>query len=111
MKYHRFFFNVFVLIYYFLWCSSLILLSGNIKTNPGPISSSGPCFSICYWNINSIIAHNYVKLSLPTDGNPAHSFVIICLSETYLNSEIPRNETHMELPGYNLFRSDHPSKK
>ena len=38
-----------------------------------------------------------------------HSFDIICLSETYLNSETPLNDTRLELSSYNLFRSDHPS--
>ena len=41
--------------------------------------------------------------------NLVHSFHIIYLSETYLNSETPPNDTRLELPGYNLFRSDHPS--
>ena len=53
-----------ILINYLLWCSSLILLSGDIKTNLGSISSPEQCFSICHWNINSIAAHNYAKLSL-----------------------------------------------
>ena len=30
--------------------------------------------------------------------------------ETHLNAEILPNDTRLELPGYNLFRSDHPSK-
>ena len=102
-------FYVFILIYYLRWCSSLILLSGDIETNPGPTPSSGQCFSICHWNLNSITAHNFAKLSLLTAYNLVHSFDIICLSETYLNSETPPNDTRLELPGYNLFRSDHPS--
>ena len=84
-------FCVFILIYYLLWCSSLILLSGDIKTNPGLISSSGNCFSIFHWNLNSITAHNYAKLSLLTAYNLVDSFDMICLSETYLNSETPPN--------------------
>ena len=40
----------YVFIVNLLWCTSLILLSGDIKTNPGPISISGQCFSICHWN-------------------------------------------------------------
>ena len=83
------------------------MLSGYIKTNPGPTPSSGQCFSICHWNLNSITAHNFAKLSLLTAYNLVHSFHIICLSETYLNSKTPPNETRQELPGYNLFRSDH----
>ena len=49
-------------------------------------------------------AHNYDKLSLFTASN-----LVICHSETYLNSETLPNDTRLELPGYNLLRSDHPS--
>ena len=59
-------FSVFILIYYLRWCSSFIFLSENIKTDPGPTPSSGKCFSISHWNLNSITAHNYAKLSLLT---------------------------------------------
>ena len=102
-------FYLFILIYYLRWCSSLILLSGDIKTNPDPTSSSGQCFSICHWNLNSLATHNFAKLSLLTAYNLVHSFDIICLSETYLNSETPPSNTRLEFPGYNLFRSDHLS--
>ena len=51
-------------------------------------------------------AHNYVKLSLLAAYNLVHSFDITCLSETYLNSENPPNDTRLELPGYNMIRSD-----
>ena len=104
-------FYVFILIYYLRWCSSLILLSGDIETNPGPIPSSGKYFSICHWNLNSIAAHNFAKLSLLTAYSLVLSFDIISLSETYLNSETPPNDTRLELPGYNWFCSDHPSNK
>ena len=85
------------------------MLSGDIESNPGPTHSPGQCFSICHWNLNSITAHNFAKLSLLTAYNLVHSFHIICLSETYLNSETPPNDTRLELPGYNLFGSNHPS--
>ena len=48
-------------------------------------------------------------MSLLTAYNLFHSFDIICISETYLNSETPPNGKCQELPAYNLFRSDHPS--
>ena len=34
---------------------------------------------------------------------------IICLSETYLDSTIRSDNDNLEIPGYNLVRSDHPS--
>ena len=87
-------FYVFVLFYYLLWCSSLIFLSGDIKTNPRSSSSSRQCFSFCHWNLDSIAAHNFAKLSFLTAYNLVHSFVVICLSETYLNPETPPHDTH-----------------
>ena len=102
-------FYLFILIYYLRWCSSFVLLSEDIKNYPGPTSSSGQCFSICHWNLNSITAHNFAKLSLLTSYNLVHNFDIICLLEKYLNSETPPKDTILELLGYNLFCSDHPS--
>ena len=34
---------------------------------------------------------------------------IICLSETYLDSTIQSDNDNLEILGYNLVRSDHPS--
>ena len=65
----------------------LILLSGDIDTNPGPKypeQIAGQNFLICHWNLNSISAHNYTKISLLTAYVSVHNFDIICLSETYL---------------------------
>ena len=46
-------------------------------------------FSICYWNLNCISAHMFTKVSLLW----AYIFVhIICLFETYLNSEISSDD-------------------
>ena len=53
--------------------------------------------------------HNYVKLYLLTAYDLVHIFDITCLSETYRNYETPPNDTGLELPGYNLFQSDHLS--
>ena len=35
----------------------------------------------------------------------------MCLSETYLDSNILPDDSNLEIPGYNLVRSDHPSNK
>ena len=48
-----------------MWRYSLaIKRSENIKENPGPKLNSGECLSICHWNLNSISAYNFIKLSL-----------------------------------------------
>ena len=95
----------------YLWVAlRIISLSGDIEINPCPKSNAlNRCFSICHWNLNSISAHMFTKVSLLSAYISVHKFDIICLSETYLNSEIPSDDENLEIPGYNLVREDHPS--
>ena len=88
---------------------TIILLSGDIEINLGPKSNFRECFSICHWNLNSISAQSYIKVSLLTAYNLIHNFDIICLSETFLNSKTAPNDPNVEIPGYNMYRADHPS--
>ena len=56
--------------------------SGDIEQNPGPKSNSSQSFSICHWNLNSISAHNFIKISLLKSYTATHKVDVICLSET-----------------------------
>ena len=51
----------------------------------------------------------FTKVSFLSAYIFVHKFDIICLSETYLNSEIPSDDKNLEIAGYNLIRDDHPS--
>ena len=86
----------------------MITLSGDIEKNPGPKSSSYDKLYICYWNLNNISAHNFIKMLRAHVSN--HNFNILRLSETYLDSSIPSNDNNLTVPGYDLYRPDHPSK-
>ena len=91
------------------WLQNLLVLSiGDVEKNPGPKRTLKASLSICHWNLNSISAHNYVKLSLLRAYLAFHNFDIICLSETYLNSSNSPDDETLEISGYNLVRSDHP---
>ena len=49
----------------FVWVHALLIKqSGDIEMKPGPKPNPCHSFSICYWNLNSLTAHNYVKVSL-----------------------------------------------
>ena len=87
----------------------LITRSGDVELSPGPKRKAAQTLSICHWNLNSICAHNFAKLSLLRSYVSVHKFDIICLSETYLDSSI--DVESLEIPGYYLIRSDHPSNK
>ena len=90
-------------------CSLLVMLSGDVEVNPGPKKKDKDCLSSCHWNLNSISAYDYSKLFLLNSCNSLHKFDIMCLSETYLYSNTPLNDDNLEIYGYTLVRSDHPS--
>ena len=93
-----------------MWLYSLaIKSSGDIEENPGPNPNSCEYLSICPWNLNSISAHNFIKLSLLRAYISINKIDIICLSETYLDSSISSDNDNLELPGYNLVRADNPT--
>ena len=51
------------------------MLCGDIESNPGPRPNSSQSFSICHWNLNSITAHNFSKISLLRAYNAIHNYV------------------------------------
>ena len=93
-----------------IWvCSILIILSGDIEKNPGPKFSSCDKFSICHWNLNSISAHNFIKISLLCVYVSTHNFDVLCLSETYLDSSVYSDDNNLTIPGYGLYKAHRPS--
>ena len=57
----------------------------------------------------NVSSQSYTKVSLITAFNFIHNFDIICVSDTFLNSETAANDPNLEIPGYNMHRVDHLS--
>ena len=60
-------FHIYMLVTYVFHVWLYLILtkrSGDIEQNPGPKSNSCQSFSICHWNLNSISAHNFIKIFL-----------------------------------------------
>ena len=122
---HKFFVKFLVRYYFFFQICIFIpfirlalILSGDIEINPGPTITRnqypGPAMrdqslSLCHWNLNGIAANNYIKISLLEAYNAVHNFDIICISETFLDSDHPSDDQRLGLQGYAMIRSDHPS--
>ena len=85
----------------------LLILCGDVEVNPGP--GHWTSLSFCHWNLNSISAHDFVKVSLLEAYNAVHKFDIICLSETFLNSFLQNDDHGLLFNGYKLVRADNPS--
>ena len=77
--------------------------------NPGLRHNSRESFSICHWDLNSVSACSYTKVSSLKVFIAVHKFDVICLSETYLDSSNATDDENLEILGYSLVRSDHPS--
>ena len=89
------FFSLLTILYMFLLRSH-----GDIKLNPGPCKSNDNNLSVCHWNLNSITAHNFSKLTQLKAYISTYKYDFICLSETYLDSSTPNNLIDIE--GYTL---------
>ena len=92
---------------HFLWIlyfALRLLQHGDIELNPGP-----KYFSICHWNLNSLIAHNYLKISQLQAFNLVHKFDILCILETHLDSSVSKDDNGLSIEGSSLIRADHPS--
>ena len=72
----------------------ILLMDGDIESNPGPKTKTKKenFFSCCHWNVNSLLAHN--KLSMLEAYNVAHKYVI-CISESYLDSTVPLDDNSL----------------
>ena len=84
-------------------------ICGDAEENPGLKPSSKQIFSICHWNLNSISAHNYIKLPFLRAYLSTQRFHVICLSETYLVSDTYHEDANLQIVGYTLIRADHRS--
>ena len=89
----------------FAFIMLMLLTCGDIESNPGPRRCDF-CynFSICYWNLNSMTAHNFEKINLLEAYNTINKFDIICLSESYLDSFRASDKDDLNIKGYNLYK-------
>ena len=92
----------------------LLLLQHGDKesTNPGPRNEQTiKNLSCCYWNVNSLLAHNVAKILKIEAYNSLFNHDFICISKTYFSSSVLEGDRRFQLSGYNLVRADHPSKE
>ena len=95
-----------------LWITrSRIGMSGDAEVNLGPKRNSyqSQIFLLCHWNLNSLIAYSFARVSLLTAYVSVNKFDIVCLWETFFISDILADDENLQMPGYSIARVDHPS--
>ena len=78
-----------------------ILLIGDIEVNPGPDT-----LSFCCWNLNSITAHDFLRVSLIEAYNSVYNNDLIGIVETHLDDTVDADR--LALDGYSLYKANHP---
>ena len=77
----------------------LLLQHRDMETNPGPEKEKTKNLSCCYWNVNSLIAHNLSKLSQLEAYNSVYKHDFICMSETFFDPSIQEWDKDIQLDG------------
>ena len=85
---------------YYFFCSLILLTHCDVETNPG--SKKSHSYFSCHWNVNSLIAHNKLKVSLLEACNTVHKYDFICISETYFDSSVKSEDDDLRINGYKL---------
>ena len=80
-----------------------ILLSGDVEENPGPDSG---IFKFCTWNLNSIVAHDFFRVSLLEAYNSVYNYDLMEITVTHLDSNVDKNKLYID--GYTFFNNNHP---
>ena len=81
--------------------SRFILLSGDVELNPGPET-----LKFCCWNLNSISAHDFLRVSLIEASNSLYNYDLIGIAETHLDDSI--DQERLILKGYEFINCNHP---
>ena len=90
----------------FTFDSVLLFCSGDIHPNPGTVKRT---LNFCHWNLNSVLAHSKIKISLLEAYDSVYHNDIIALTETQLNQRIPDDEILINGFSSKPFRKDDPS--
>ena len=90
----------------YFFCSLILLTHDDVETNPGPKKSH--LHFCCHWNVNSLIAHNMLKVSLLEAYNTVHKYDFICISETCFDSLGESEDDDLRINGYKSIQIDHP---
>ena len=86
------------------WTFIMLMRDGDVHPHPG---SSRNLLKLMHWNLNSLVAHDGIRVPLIQSYNLIQNYDLIAITETALN-EYTSDET-IHLDGYIPIRKDLPS--
>ena len=95
------------IVAFYLRSIYVIIISEDIHKNPGPNQFSDGFFNFCHWNLNSIPAHDYTRITQIEAYNAFHDLDVIALTETALKPSDTNEKINID--GYTAVRRDLPT--
>ena len=105
LLFYHYLVGVYITVITLLYIFVLLLCRGDIESNPGPKKLKKSYLSVYHWNLNSLSAHSFSKLTQMKAYISMYKHDFIYLSDTYLDSSTP--DSLLEIDGYILVRVDH----
>ena len=83
---------------FFWWLFKLLIISGNVHKNPGPGHGSRDegLLKFMHWNVNSLPAHDFIRIPLIQTLHAYNDYDIIAITETALNRDISDDRLALE---------------
>ena len=94
--------------FYLVVIQILLMLSGNIKQNPGPIQSVKTKLSFAVWNLDSLPAREFARIPLIETFQATYNFDLFGVCESSLNSSILNESIFISGFSPDPFRADKP---
>ena len=96
------------LIFFLVVLHALLVLSGTVETNPGPVQSTKKNLLFAMWNLDSIPAHEYARIPLIETFQATYNFYIFGVCESLLSDTIPNEDIFINGFSPDPFRVDKP---
>ena len=90
------------------WLNILLIRSGDIHPHPGQTHNH---FSFCHWNLNGLMAHDKLKITLLEAYNTIFNYDVSAISESQLRSSVENTEIHIEGFSHEVFQKEHSDDK
>ena len=86
----------------------LLVISGSVEINPGPATPTENNPTLSLWNLDSIPAREFTRITILETLHPTYGFDIFGECESMLSEDILNEDIFVD--GYSdIFRSDKPS--
>ena len=79
-------------MFFIIVLQTLLIISGTVEINPGPVITKKTNLSFAVWNLDSIPARDYARIPLIEAFQATHEFDIFGVCESLLNKNIPNDD-------------------